>query len=90
METRDNFLIFVPDSTSRLPRFAWRHDAVVRAMDELGPGAKVFRITENEMCRDVTSDFQPEPEPEDEYPEAGDWRPAHSRYMARIGSFGRR
>ena len=86
---RDIFLIHVPDSTSRLPRLAWRHDAVVRSMDELGDGARVLRVTEGELCRDVTADFLP-PEPVDEYPEADDWRPAHTRYMSRIGAFGRR
>ena len=57
-EPYDVYLIFIPDSTSRLPRMAWRYDAVVRAMDELGPGARVLRITEGELCRDLTHNFQ--------------------------------
>lgn len=57
-ESHDNFMIYVPDSET-LPRLAWRHDAVVRAMDELGPKARVLRITEGELCRDMTHQFEP-------------------------------
>lgn len=88
MRAHDNFMIYVPDSTSRLPRLAWRYDAVVRAMDELGAGARVLRITEGELCRDVTKDFTPSPVLD--YPDDGDWRPAHTRHMTKTGAFGRR
>jgi hypothetical protein len=84
----DVFLIHIPDSQT-LPRLAWRYDAVVRAMHELGPKARVLRVTEDEYCRDMTDEFKPKREV-DEDEEAGDWRGAHTRHMSRIGSFGRR
>lgn len=59
----DVFLVHVPDSDS-LPRLAWRYDAVVRAMHELGPHARVLRVTEDEYCRDMTEDFKFRIEPE--------------------------
>lgn len=88
MRAHDNFMIYVPDSTSRLPRLAWRYDAVVRAMDELGAGARVLRITEGELCRDVTHNFRPsEPdEYEDEEIAARRYRAEQSRKFI----FGRR
>lgn len=83
----DVFLIHVPDSNT-LPRLAWRHDAVVRAMHELGPHARVLRITEGELCRDMTHQFETiEPE---EYPEIENQARAHTRHMTHIGAFGRR
>lgn len=54
----DRFLIFVPDGQS-LPRIATRFHSVCRAMDELGRYARVHRITEGELVRDVTKDFEP-------------------------------
>lgn len=87
-EPHDVYLIFVPDSTSRLPRMAWRYDAVVRAMDELGPGARVLRVTEGELCRDLTHNFQPSPILD--YPDDGDWRPRHTAHMTKTGAFGTR
>lgn len=83
----DRFLVFVPDGQS-LPRIALHRLAIERSLDELGRYARVHRITEGELVRDVTKDFRPS-EP-DEYE---DEEIAARRYRAdrsRAFTFGRR
>ena len=84
----DTYLIFLPDSPT-LPRLAWRYDAVVRAMHELGPKARVLRVTEDEYCRDMTDEFKFRIEPETYEDDEVSAR-RHRREQARKYTFGTR
>lgn len=60
MSPKDDFMVYVPNGLS-LPRLCIGYAAVERALDELGrTSARVRRVTEDEIARDVTSDFVPE------------------------------
>lgn len=84
----DMYMIHIPDSDA-LPRLAWRYDAVVRAMHELGPHARVLRVTEGDFCRDMTEDFKFKIEPETyEDDEVADRR--HRRERSHAFAFGQR
>ena len=67
MEARDEFMVYLPSGGVQ-PRHCYGRQAVERALDELGRTfARVRRITEGELARDLTHQFQViEP---DEYPD---------------------
>src|SRR5262245_5401589 len=98
MAPSEEYLVFIPDSSTP-PQFAYHAYGVEKAMDELGPAARVKRITTGEMARFVTQDFRPERDDEDEPGEVEpaevepaetfDRRRAHLRMMRRMGAFGR-
>jgi hypothetical protein len=86
MTAADTFLVW--DTTDRFHSGAICHSAD-EAKDFIAglkdrTGLRVLRITESELCRDLSDEFLTEPEPVEEYPETF----KRQQYMRRIGSYG--
>jgi hypothetical protein len=59
----DEYLVFDPTDKLGSSLCIGREEAI-KVVSYFGPGCRVRRITEGELCRDVTADFLPDDEPE--------------------------
>jgi hypothetical protein len=86
MTASDTFLVW--DTTDRFHSGAICHSAdeakdfITGIKDRTG--LRVLRITEGELCRDLSDEFLSDPEPVEEYPETFN----RLQHMRRIGSYG--